>query len=887
MKKIALFTLISIVCLAVAVTATFSILAVNSAFVVLKPIAANAPTCTDQGNIAHYINPKNGLLYSDSKGQNELESYEVVIPAVGHICEHHEAKLPTCMQGGNIEYWQCARCGKYYSDAYGNSEISYNEIISEKATEHNYNAISNAGEWIWSIDFLATRFKYFCTTCENLQEVQARISVKEIPAICDDIGFKIYKATVIIDGINYSDEKSIEIPATGHNFAEEFTIDIASTCSKTGIKSKHCSRCNAKSEVTEIPTSEHTVAIDIAVSPDCTHTGLTEGSHCSVCGATIIAQRVLDKLEHDYISITTEPTFTEQGYTNFTCRYCGFSYVGEFVDPLLSYSLLKESGSSYAVSGCNITEKMAVTIPETYKGLPISSIGERAFANNGFISSIFLSKYITTIGNSAFSGCSSLVSANLSKNLTSIGASAFSGCGALKNIKIPESVKTIGYSAFAKCISLTSLQFPINVESIGSSALSGCSSLISITLPFVGGSVKSSTDTYQYPFGYIFGSTSYTGGRATNQTYYTHAPGSGTYSSSTYYIPTSLESVIILSGNILSGAFWNCILKEIVIPSDVKIIEKNAFYGCTALENFTIPTSVERIEEGAFWNCRALKNIIIPDNITYLGEFSFSGCSSLENVVISKNLTSLEDVFSSCTSLKSVEIPDKVTNINTAFFECVSLENIYLHKNIKTMKNAFANIANDEIDRKVYYKGTLADWCDLQFSSKADTPLVYQGHFYLSNSQGSYEEVVNLVIPNSISNIGDYQFFGFSFLESVSMSPNTTVIGNNAFTQCVRLTKIDIPENVSIIGDEAFYQCNSLSQIEIGVGVKRIGKKAFVGCYTWAKVKFKQTRGWWVSKNLAATSGTNIPSSQLANSSQAHDFLSASNYYADYYWKRS
>jgi len=72
-----------------------------------------------------------------------------------------------------------------------------------------------------------------------------------------------------------------------------------------------------------------------------------------------------------------------------------------------------------------------------------------------------------------------------------------------------------------------------------------------MTLPFVG---ESSTATSASPstlFGYIFGTSSYTGGVETEQYY------SG-YFSATYYIPTTLNTVIITGGNILYGAFYNC-----------------------------------------------------------------------------------------------------------------------------------------------------------------------------------------------------------------------------------------------------------------------------------------------------------------------------------------
>ncbi len=91
----------------------------------------------------------------------------------------------------------------------------------------------------------------------------------------------------------------------------------------------------------------------------------------------------------------------------------------------------------------------------------------------------------------------------------------------------------VGY-AFSGCTNLTSVIVPDSVTSISGGAFSGCSSLESITIPFVGS--RTVPDAYQYPFGYIFGTSRYSGGTATRQDYYNSRANSATYE--TYYITT-------------------------------------------------------------------------------------------------------------------------------------------------------------------------------------------------------------------------------------------------------------------------------------------------------------------------------------------------------------
>ncbi|MBQ4325135.1 MAG: leucine-rich repeat domain-containing protein, partial [Clostridia bacterium] len=240
-------------------------------------------------------------------------------------------------------------------------------------------------------------------------------------------------------------------------------------------------------------------------------------------------------------------------------------------------------------------------------------------------------------------------------------------------------VTAIASSAFEGCTSLTSITIPDSVTSIGSSAFSGCSSLVEMTIPFVGGEAgKTSSDTYQYPFGYIFGTSSYTGGTAVKQSYY----GSSTFSrtSTTYYIPATLRRVTVTGGNLLYGAFYNCsMLTDVTIFSGVTSIGGYAFRGCTGLASITIPSSVTSIGSSAFLGCASLTSITIPASVTSIASSAFRDCTGLTSIAIPDSVTSIGgDAFSGCASLTSITIPDSVTSIGgDAFRGCTSLTHIY------------------------------------------------------------------------------------------------------------------------------------------------------------------------------------------------------------------
>lgn len=210
---------------------------------------------------------------------------------------------------------------------------------------------------------------------------------------------------------------------------------------------------------------------------------------------------------------------------------------------------------------------------------------DNLFENKTSLEHAVFGKNVEKVPEGLFAGCTQLADVIfVGNNVTEIGASAFFKCSKLAAIIVPDSVTSIGESVFECCNGLTSITIPDSVTSIGSSIFSGCSSLENITIPFVGEKAGvTSSDTYQYPFGYIFGTSSYTGGVATKQYYYGNSTSSTT--STTYYIPSSLKSVTVTGGNILYGAFYNCAgLTSVTIGNGVTSIGNYAFYNCTRLK---------------------------------------------------------------------------------------------------------------------------------------------------------------------------------------------------------------------------------------------------------------------------------------------------------------
>ena len=117
-----------------------------------------------------------------------------------------------------------------------------------------------------------------------------------------------------------------ELIADGHNVVIDKAVEP--TCTKTGLtEGSHCSICGATLIAQKtIPAKGHTEVVDKAVAATCTKTGLTEGKHCSVCNAVIKAQTVVPAKGHKYVDTVVKPTYTANGYTLHKCSVCGTSY---------------------------------------------------------------------------------------------------------------------------------------------------------------------------------------------------------------------------------------------------------------------------------------------------------------------------------------------------------------------------------------------------------------------------------------------------------------------------------------------------------------------------------------------------------------------------------
>jgi hypothetical protein len=479
---------------------------------------------------------------------------------------------------------------------------------------------------------------------------------------------------------------------------------------------------------------------------------------------------------------------------------------------------------SYAFDGCRVLKQ--ITIPDD-----VTSIGTYAFRYSG-LTSVTIPEKTVTVGSNAFYECTSLKSVvhnGTGDSVGTIGSSAFQGCKALETVTFAKesNVKALYTKAFQDCTSLSSITLPDSIEILGGSSLSAtlandttssvfinCTSLASINIP---ASVT------------VLTSSLFSGCTALKTVTFDKNSKLATIGNSAFRYCSSLTSIDIPKGVTVLGtyAFADCTSLATVNfdkESKLKYVLNYAFSNCYDLSDITLPDTVEwfggakladayseTVNSYVFQNCKSLKSIRIPDGIKAIALYAFSGCTSLATVDFNK-VTDIGDyAFQNCSSLGSKGTVD-ISQVDTI--------GKYAFKNCKSLNKV--TIASLEFIGQGAFEGTNYELVAQEGSGVSITDGLIHNAENVILYAGDAEEVT---IPDGIKTINGSAFRANKTIKKVVLPASVTTLGDYAFSMCSNLEEIDL-SHVKTLSQYALYGTTSLTTVDLS-NVETIGNYAF------------------------------------------------------------
>lgn len=474
----------------------------------------------------------------------------------------------------------------------------------------------------------------------------------------------------------------------------------------------------------------------------------------------------------------------------------------------------------------------------------VTTLGIGAFYECSSLTSVNIPNSVTSIGTYAFAGCSSLTLVNIPNNVTSIGDDVFNGCTSLKSINIPNSVTSIGIGTFYHCSSLTSIDIPNSVTSIKQSAFRNCTSLRSINIPNSVTSIESNAFRGCTKLNTIYcGKGSYAEGYATvNDIPVIYTDISATDFDNKADKSTTLDGYGITDASHITTSQFDASTAANANLGDIHI---NTATGRVFICSYVNPgkevlwtllpittSDINTDSDGYVLDVKTLKTKLSDINESInTGLNEKIGKSSIVNDLKTNS------ALAPLSAAQGVVLKGLVDNKA----EQVELERLeyYGDKDIIPSDESYFTV-NATGETITGLTDTGKTQTELVIPYKINGKLIttlYSGETMKSilgarilSSKSEDTIVRKIVIPNSITSIGDYALNRSKALISINIPNGVTSISNGAFESCNSLKSVKLPDSITSITNNAFAGCSSLASINIPNGVTSIGENAFESC---------------------------------------------------------
>lgn len=441
---------------------------------------------------------------------------------------------------------------------------------------------------------------------------------------------------------------------------------------------------------------------------------------------------------------------------------------------------------------------------------------------------------VETINAGAFNGCSSLETLTL-KNVAKIDSSdtnrTFGGCMSLKKVSVTGVTTTdntgkttlsttIGTSAFKDNKALKEINLD-TIKTVSQEAFRGC------------GVADDGTD----PATLTLNNVNAIGALA----FY----GCGFKA---VQIPRQLTSVATGKINgVEYGPFAGGKLEIVSFGTLINTIPDNLCMNTTSLQKIelqSVKASLRTIGKNAFKGCTSVEEVTIPKGILTVSNSAFEGCSGLTDVTIAAKTINAK-AFAECTNLKAVKMEEGVTTIQGMAFANTQISAVTIPSTLTT-----TGTTKEGTIEKGPFAGTMIATVHGQTE---DSTEAQEGATILPETKKIPDNlflgctsIIDVQIPETVTEIGQKAFKDASSVENVTFAVNTETgkvkgvekIGISAFDGCSSLQELVLPETVTEVLQGAFANEGALVKADMSraASLKKWDKESFKGDTALAEV---------------------------------------------------
>ena len=556
----------------------------------------------------------------------------------------------------------------------------------------------------------------------------------------------------------------------------------------------------------------------------------------------------------------------------------------------------KELKSIGASAFLNCKSFTALILPDDF-----TTMGKSAFEGCIKLTVAKLGKSLTGVPEAAFKNCIALSEMRVPATVKSIGDEAFYNDYTLAVVSMQEGLETIGARVFYNNRGILEFSIPGTVTSIGQNSFYGC--INTSVMSFEDGDGVLTIDSKNTRSAKIDALTNGTYQERENDYFcdcpieflylgrdlkYDYSDGvyiydlvdgkwqQGRRASAPFINSTTLEEVQIgpKVTFVYNHLCDNCDkLTSMAFPVGIEKIGEYAFNGCDNLASTSFEESSDHtftIESSAFKSCMALENVTYPGQLFSLGSSAYQGCKKLKSVIFNKNelyqpsLIIGDYTFAQCPLISDLSFPGRLTSIgNFTFASCTNLAHVSFEDSNAAVKlgygaSSLENSLKDDTKLPLFANSNLASLymgrnMDYETAeAKGYSPFYNQQ--YLTDVKFSQEGSVtyckdnllykvnnckSLILPESLTSIGDWTFRGMSKLENIVIPNAVTTIGEYAFADDIELQSAKLSTSCPWLKVGLFSECEKLQAITIPTVVTKMDTQMFTNCKSLTAATFE------------------------------------------------